>query len=250
MSKNIVSYDVHKTYDSASQDYPDRMPYLGQKQETKDGREYVFCSSVVNVAAGLVVAAPVVIAELDGVFTAASEGDTSVTLTSALLSAVTADEYKDGTLLITESCDVKRAYTIKSNTAVSSNAVTFTLYEGLAGDVAATDAAFIRKFKYKTVVLGSTQCAPIGVAVTATTAATDGAAGTTDGIAYFWAQTKGIGGVKVATEANCIDSLAAVCAASGEAELAATDSQYYPIGIFLPTAAVAAGDLCPIELML
>ena len=160
---------------------------IGEKVELADGRcfRYVYTAAAINP--GLLVSQDVsatAIVESDGKLTAASAGATEVTYTdSGTVGSATADQYAGGYLHITDDAGEGHQYRIKSNTAASSNAVTFTLYDGLVVAVTTdTDVGVTGGLYYN--VVGAT-------------AGTDGiiAGVTTRGLTsnyYGWVQTAGI----------------------------------------------------------
>jgi hypothetical protein len=119
---------------------------LGEKLELIDGRVFRYGYFGSAVAAGVLVSQDVsatAVVEIDGKATAAAIGATEVTLTdSGTLGSATANQYAGGYLHITDDAGEGYQYRIKSNTAASSDAVTFTLYDGLVVAVTtATDVA-------------------------------------------------------------------------------------------------------------
>ena len=160
---------------------------IGEKVELADGRcfRYVYTAAAINP--GLLVSQDVsatAIVESDGKLTAASAGATEVTYTdSGTVGSATADQYAGGYLHITDDAGEGHQYSIKSNTAASSNAVTFTLYDGLVVAVTTdTDVGVTGGLYYN--VVGAT-------------AGTDGiiAGVTTRGLTsnyYGWVQTAGV----------------------------------------------------------
>ena len=123
-----------------------------------------------------------IVADADGVFTAAGAGSTEISVTDATLSSVALNHYAGGYLgNITNG----EQYRIKSNTAASSNLVTFTLYDGIATAVAATDDYMLYGGPYNGVitatVAGGAYDRVVGVNPIAVTSGY-----------YFWLQTRGI----------------------------------------------------------
>ena len=160
---------------------------IGEKVELADGRcfRYVYTAAAINP--GLLVSQDVsatAIVESDGKLTAASAGATEVTYTdSGTVGSATADQYAGGYLHITDDAGEGHQCRIKSNTAASSIAVTFTLYDGLVVAVTTdTDVGVTGGLYYN--VVGAT-------------AGTDGiiAGVTTRGLTsnyYGWVQTAGV----------------------------------------------------------
>ena len=121
---------------------------VGALRELNDGRRfrYAYFASATN--AGLLVSQDVsatAVVETDNIATAAAIGATQVILTdSGTLGSATADQYAGGYLHTTDDAGEGYTYRIMGNTAPSSNAVNFSLYDPLvialttASDVAIT----------------------------------------------------------------------------------------------------------------
>ena len=160
---------------------------IGEKVELADGRcfRYVYTAAAINP--GLLVSQDVsatAIVESDGKRTAAAANATEVTYTdSGTVGSATANQYAGGYLHITDDAGEGHQYRIKSNTAASSNAVTFTLYDGLVVAVTTDTDVGVTGSLYHNVV--------------GATAGTDGviAGVTTRGLTsnyYGWVQTAGV----------------------------------------------------------
>ena len=160
---------------------------IGEKVELADGRcfRYVYTAAAINP--GLLVSQDVsatAIVESDGKLTAAAANATDVTYTdSATVGSASATQYAGGYLHITDDAGEGHQYRIKSNTAASSNAVTFTLYDGLVVAVTTDTDVGVTGSLYHNVV--------------GATAGTDGviAGVTTRGLTsnyYGWVQTAGV----------------------------------------------------------
>lgn len=230
---------LYKVYVTGEQDEKfGRMPEPGSTKLFSDGREFKFVSSAVNVAAGQVVSAPAAAAELAGKFTAGLVGDTEVVIEKA---SVTANQYADGYLVVTESSGQQTTYAIKSNTASdSSDEITVTLYECLNAAVAAADDCVLVPSQYKNVVIGTAASDGVGVAVSTSTAATSGK------VNYFWVQTKGIGSVKTGTAAALVAGVKMILGAAGVVEVQTGTGIQREVGYVLDiTAAVSDGDNVP-----
>ena len=159
---------------------------LGEKLELKDGREFRYANFGAAVGAGLVVSQDVsatCVAEIDNSVTAAAAGATSVTVDNAALSGTTADQFAGAYMHLTDDAGEAHQYRIKSNTAASTNAVTFTLYDGLVVAVTtATDVAISGGLYNKLVgATGATDYIVSGVTPIAFTSGY-----------YGWVQTRGI----------------------------------------------------------
>jgi|TARA_R100001594_G_scaffold28633_1_gene53896 hypothetical protein len=132
---------------------------IGEKLELADGRCFRYCYTASSISRGLLVSQDVsatAIVESDGKLTAASAGATSVTYTdSGTVGSASLNQYAGGYLHITDDAGEGYQYRIKSNTAASSNAITFTLYDGLEVAVTtATDVAVTGNLWYN--VTGAT----------------------------------------------------------------------------------------------
>ncbi len=119
---------------------------LGEKVELADGRVFRYASFAAATGAGLLVSQDIsatAIVESDGKLTAASAGATDVIYTdSGTVGSATANQYAGGYLHTTDDAGEGYNYRIKSNTAASSNAITFTLFDSLQVAVTtATDVA-------------------------------------------------------------------------------------------------------------
>ena len=119
---------------------------VGAMRELADGRRFRYSYFVSATAAGLLVSQDVsatAVVETDNIVTAADAAATKVTITdSGTLGSATADQYAGGYLHTTDDAGEGYTYRIRGNTAASSNAVDFTLYDGLVIAVTtATDVA-------------------------------------------------------------------------------------------------------------
>ena len=127
--------------------------------------------------------------EKENGMTAAAVGATEVIITDAsTLGSATANQYAGGYLHTIDDAGEGFTYRIKSNTAASSNAVTFTLYDAVQVAITtATDAAITGNLYGKVrPALGSADYIAAGVAPRAFTADY-----------YGWVQTRGIATVRV-----------------------------------------------------
>ena len=166
--------------ESSSQQGP-----LGAKLEFDDGRVYRYSKAVAAITAGKVVSTDDVqriAADTNGAFTAASAGDTTVTVSDSTLSSATANLYAGAYLGNITNLE---QYRIKSNTAAASNVVTFELYDGLVTAWATSDDYQLTPNPYASVI---------------TATVIDGSYDRVAGIAprsitsgyYFWLQTAGM----------------------------------------------------------
>tara|TARA_Y100001963_G_scaffold35653_2_gene49701 strand:+ start:4787 stop:5533 length:747 start_codon:yes stop_codon:yes gene_type:complete len=132
--------------DGVSQDIRDESSVqqgpVGALRELNDGRRFRYAYFASATAAGLLVSQDVsatAVVETDNIVTAADAGATKVTITdSGTLGSATADQYAGAYLHITDDAGEGYTYRIRGNTAASSNAVDFNLYDGLV--VAVTTA--------------------------------------------------------------------------------------------------------------
>jgi|TARA_R110002012_G_scaffold2888_6_gene13756 hypothetical protein len=119
---------------------------IGEKLELIDGRVFRYAYFSTATAQGLLTSQDLsasAIVESDNKLTAAGAGATEVTYTdSGTVGSATLNQYAGGYLHTTDDAGEGFQYRIKSSTAASSNAVTFTLYDGLKVAVTtATDVA-------------------------------------------------------------------------------------------------------------
>ena len=109
---------------------------IGEKIELKDGRVFRYAYFGTATNQGLLASqdlSATAVVEVDGKLTAASAGAVEVTATdSGTLGSATANQYAGAMFHVTDDAGEGYQYRIKSNTAAASNAVTFTLYDGLA----------------------------------------------------------------------------------------------------------------------
>lgn len=230
---------LYHTYVAGDQDVLfQRMPAVGSEKVYSDGRKYRLVSTAVNVAAGQTVSSVVAAAELAGKFTVGLVGDTEVVVEKA---GVTANQFADGYLVITESSGQQNTYAIMSNTAsTSADLVTLTLYDCLNAAIAAADDCILVPSRYNLVVIGTAASDAIGVAVAPSTAATSGKTN------YIWVQTDGIGSVKTGTGSTLVAGVKCILGAAGVVESQGTAGIQREVGYVLDiTAAVSNGDSVP-----
>jgi len=158
---------------------------LGSKLIFDDGRVFAYSKANGTAAAGVLVApdqSVQSVVEVDGACTAAAIGATTVIVDNAALSGVVANQYAGALLQITDDAGEGHQYKIKSNTAASTNAVTFTLYDGLVVALTtASDVAIVGALSNEVVIAtAATDYAPVGVTPVAVV----------DGN-YFWRQVDG-----------------------------------------------------------
>jgi hypothetical protein len=247
---DVVTGNVYDVYTDLSQDSVlGRLPFLGQTVKYRDGRCFVFASTLVAQTAGTLVGSVVAPSEIAGGFVAAAVGDSDVAVAAA---GVTKDQYAGGSIIITESSGQKTTYVITANTATLTVAegigaigdIIITLANPLVGAVAAADDCVLYQSKWANVIVNTSASKAVGVAVVDSdvTAVTDATIG------YQWFQTHGVGGILVGTELGCVAGVAAMASGlvAGAAELSDGTKEY--LGVFLPAAAVSDTDLCPIDL--
>lgn len=159
---------------------------LGQRHTDPYGRVFAYCraGAVALVRGKLSVASTVVANHVNMSWeTAPAKGDKTVTLTLGA-TAATADQYKDGMLVVNDGTGEGRLYPIDGNLAADS-AGTITVYLSEAIDTAGALAEAnvdLLTGKYNGVVISATDQAdaPVGVPIVAVTEAY-----------YFWAQSAG-----------------------------------------------------------
>ena len=188
---------------------------LGEKVELSDGRVFRYASIAATTAAGDIVSQDVsatAVVEKENGMTAAAVGATEVIITdSTTLGSATANQYAGGYLHTIDDAGEGYTYRIKSNTAASSNAVTFTLYDAVQVAITtATDAAITGNLYGKVrPALGSADYIAAGVAPRAFTADY-----------YGWVQTRGIATVRVDAAVAIELPLMLSDATAGQAEAA------------------------------
>tara|TARA_R100000781_G_scaffold10680_4_gene10062 strand:+ start:490 stop:1278 length:789 start_codon:yes stop_codon:yes gene_type:complete len=168
--------------ESSTQEYP-----IGQLREFEDGRCFRYASFAAATAAGLLVStdkSATCVVEIDNKATAAAIGATEVILTdSGTLGSATKNQYAGALLHVTDDAGEGYQYKIKSNTAASSNAVTFTLYDGLVIALTTASDVAITGSMYNTVRAATAGTDPIVAGVTARVMQSG---------YYGWIQTAGI----------------------------------------------------------
>ena len=127
---------------------------IGALRELPDGRRFRYAYFEAATAAGLLVSQDVsatAVVETDNIATAAAIGAVTVTLTdSGTLGSATANQYAGAYLHTTDDAGEGYTYRIIGNTAASSDAVDFSLYDPLVIAVTtATDVAITGGLWYK-----------------------------------------------------------------------------------------------------
>lgn len=220
LTQRAINANVYRTYQEDDEYHrQQRVPEVGAKACFRDGREFVFVSTAVDVAVGQVVAkAYSVAAPVSG---ATASGGKTVVVT---LAGATADQYAGGYFKTAAGT----VYTIAGNTATDTGTVTLTLDADLCQALTDAEASTISTFRQANVVIGTATNDGIGVAIQPSTAAT---AGKTQ---YMWVQTKGRGAAKVTTGSTAVDGAALMQDAAG-ALVIGTAGQ--------PQVAIAANDV-------
>jgi hypothetical protein len=224
---------VSRVYAEGDQwDVESRIPEVGSNASFEDGRSYVFCSTDANFVAGESVGSVAASAELLAVWSdGKEEGDNDIgpavgdTGMSFVLASVTEDQYANGYITVTLGTGAGYTYRIKSNTAsvsvdygtsgtpeVVANVVTLVLCEEICVALAITDNIIIKTSRVSNVIEGTASLDPVGVAVSATTAATTGIT------EFFWAQTTGVAMVLGTIGAVNVDLTPAAAGALGAAD--------------------------------
>lgn len=245
VQKDIVSgspYDA-AFYPTSAKYKEGRMPHVGQKVSFRDGREYVFCSTASVFAAGEIIATATALNTVqDGKCTAAAIGATSVTIDTTAMQffggsagVLAANRMSGGYIVVETDAGIGYTYKIKSHAATTSAASgVFTLYDGLVVALTTASDIFFIGPKYDVVIQCTASLAPVGVAVVVTTDATS------TNLAYFWAQTKGLGCVLIGTGTSIAIGLEISASASGKCILAAATLAVIGVAMATDTTADAA----------
>ena len=151
--------------ESSTQEYP-----IGQLREFEDGRCFRYSSFAAATAAGLLVSTDVsatCVAKTNNIAAVAAIGATEVVLTDAgVLGSATKNQYAGAILHAAGDSGEGYQYKIKSSTAASSNAVTFTLYDGLVIALSVSSDVAITGSLYNGVVTATHGTDPILAGVT------------------------------------------------------------------------------------
>ena len=216
-----------------------RVPVVGDVREFDDGRKYVYVSTAVDVSASeLVAIATCQATPIDGACTAAAIGANEVTIDTSAVAmfggsagVIAANRLAGGYLMINDDAGEGYSYRIKTNTVgTSATSITVTLYDKLIVALTTASDVVLVGPKYKKVVLGTATLQPLGAAVVASTAASDGEE------QYIWVQFQGPGVVFVKTGASLAVGLRAVAAADGGIAVGASHTDI-DVGICLATDA-------------
>ncbi len=173
---------------SATKKYP-----LGTRWKLADGREFAYCKAgAVALEAGLlgtVITTPV---HEDTVTVAHPAGTKVVTITAA---SVTANQFEDGYLIVTEGTGIGEMYKIRSNTATDANGlIRVTLYDGLvtAWNTSDTDVDLYPN-PYNGIIVNPTDSQQKPVVVTPINVPAN---------YYYWGLVNGFGALKMAVGAG------------------------------------------------
>ena len=171
-----------------------RVPKVGSKIETQDGRCFRLCSTnSVFVASEMVGQQTALAAEFAGKLTAAAIGATQVILDitgvqifGATASTVAKDRLAGGYITISDDAGEGYNYPIIGNSIQDANAkTTIDLGQPLKVAVTTDTDCVLGGRKYRNVIEGAAAINPIGACLVPTT----GASSTVE--AFFWVQTKG-----------------------------------------------------------
>ena len=160
---------------------------VGAERRLEDGRAFRYAYFAAATNRGLLVSTDVSatsVVEVDGKCTGASAAATEVTITdSTTLGSATADQYAGAYLHITDDAGEGHQYRLRGNTAASSKAVDFTLYDGLLVAITSASDIAITGYPYNSVrgATAGTDYIVSGVTVMSVTANY-----------YAWVQTRGI----------------------------------------------------------
>lgn len=165
---------------------------LGTLRVLDDGRAFVYAKAGANISAGLFCAAAITTPVHEDTVTVAHPAGTKRVVVTA--SGVTANQFEDGYLIVTEGTGAGEMYKIKANTATGgagTGKIYVYLYEGLATawDTSDTDVDLYPN-PYNGVIPNPTdaQQLPVGVAVRSVSSGY-----------YFWLQVAGFAPVKIDT---------------------------------------------------
>lgn len=217
-SRSTISGSVWDVYTPNSQEYKEnRMPRVGQVCCFEDGRRFVFCSTVVDIAQNTLVGKPNPTGTTVGADTPSTKGQRVVKIDGT---DVAANAWKGGHL----SLDVLPGlYKIKSNKAVvGAGLVEVTLYDPLVADVPGSTPVIVLQAQPHDVIVNTGSTAPIGVVPQAIPAATDGMP------YFFWVQTAGLAQVAGAAAVGA-PGTAVMPAAAGA--VAASDGTLLQLGV-------------------
>jgi hypothetical protein len=158
---------------------------LGAKASTGDGREFVYVKAgATALVAGTLQQAPAIVANLQNVAVAAAQavGDKTLTLTISS-TAVVANEYDGGIVVINDAAGEGQTMRIASHTSGTITSIVLTLEDALVTAVTTSSEAAVMHNPYNGVIINPTTptAKPVGVAISKITAGY-----------YGWIQTKGM----------------------------------------------------------
>lgn len=207
--RSTITGGIFDIYTPDSQEYKEnRMPRVGQVVCFEDGRRFVFCSTVVDLAQNTLVGKPGPTATTVGASSPAVVGDRVVKIDGT---DVAANAWRGGHLAI----DGKPGpYKIKGNKAVvGAGLVEVTLYEPLQVALAGGEAAIVIQLVVGDVIVNTASTHTVGVTSQAIPAATAGKPH------FFWVQTAGPAQVtsagSIAVGLGVMATTASVVAADG-----------------------------------
>lgn len=248
-SKDITSGSIYDgpEYSGSNKWNQGRVGEVGNSVTFDDGRKFVFCSTAVDLTAGQLVATPTALATIiSNLCAAASIGSYRVVmdLHGTALFGGAAGTVAENCLAggyITMSDDLGEGYTyrIKSNTAGTSAAasrVTITLFDPLKIAIDATTDVFLVSPRYTNVVVATATLPPVGVAVIASTAATNART------EYIWVQVAGVAGVKIETGTNVAIGKTLAADANGGVKIAAAVTDVM-VGVAMATSTTTTQKL-------
>lgn len=222
---------------------------LGTVRRLSDGRAFIYVKAgAVALAAGKLVQAPAPIANHTNraVTADVAIGSREVTFTLGA-TAVTADQYKDGYLLINDATGEGYAYKIKNHPAANASAsLKVTLYDKIrVALVAATSEVSLVNLYREAIVHPSPPTAKLlGVPPIAVTANY-----------YFWSQIKGPAPVLISGTIGTGKKVVASATVDGAVDLMAltegapnTGSDQYPVGVMLQNGVSTEYGMVNLEL--
>ena len=166
--------------ESSTQKHP-----IGTRRPLEDGRVFVYAKngSAALAAGKLCVAATVVANHVNiSVAAAAAIGDKTVTVTLGA-TAATADQYKDGFMVVNDATGEGHQYKIRGHAAAdASGSLEVNLYDGIRVALTTSSEVSLLKHPYDSVVISATDQADLAVGIPPIAVTAD---------YYFWIQTWG-----------------------------------------------------------
>lgn len=209
---------------------------LGERQETKDGREFRYgLAGAANLAIGKLAQQPAVVANHQNVVVSGNAGDTTATVTLGA-TAATANQYQFGYLSGLSGTGAGQTVRIRTNPAIAlSTAGVFQLDEPLTTTFAATPKASLTLNPYSGAIISSTADTTqqvVGVPIITVTAAFFG-----------WFQTKGLAAVLVNGTPAVGSGLIKSATTAGAADVEGATVVTQRIGQVYDTAAVSTSNV-------